>query len=114
MQFTPVTALLGGITLGICSLAKFAITGRILGISGALKGCVQADLSPWRLLFTAGMLLGAFAAKEAVPHAFDVLPPTFTVSGSVSIVALQHSVVSHGMMTACKPSMQLPAGIIIG
>lgn len=79
MQFTPVTALLGGLTLGIVSLAKFAITGRILGISGALKGFVQGSITPWRVLFTAGMLVGAWLAKGMVPHAFDAIPSTFTV-----------------------------------
>ena len=83
MQFTPVTALVGGLTLGIAATAKFAITGRILGISGALKGCVQADLTPWRLLFTGGMLLGAYAAKLAAPQAFDSLPASFTVRPSL-------------------------------
>lgn len=37
VQFTPVPALLGGLVLGIAAVGKFAITGRILGISGALK-----------------------------------------------------------------------------
>lgn len=56
MQFTPVPALLGGLCLGLASLAKFAITCRILGISGALKGFVQGRVTLWRVLFTAGML----------------------------------------------------------
>ncbi|KAF6256935.1 hypothetical protein COO60DRAFT_1622272 [Scenedesmus sp. NREL 46B-D3] len=37
VQFTPVPALLGGLVLGIAAVGKFAITGRILGISGALN-----------------------------------------------------------------------------
>jgi hypothetical protein len=37
VQFTPVPALLGGLVLAIATVGKFAITGRILGISGALK-----------------------------------------------------------------------------
>lgn len=79
MQFTPVPALLGGLCLGLASLAKFAITGRILGISGALKGFVQASITPWRVLFTVGMLGGAFLAKSVTPGAFDLIPATFTV-----------------------------------
>lgn len=79
MQFNPAPALLGGLCLGLASLAKFAIRGRILGISGALKGFVQGRITPWRVLFTAGMLGGALVAKSVTPDAFDVLPATFTV-----------------------------------
>jgi hypothetical protein len=87
MQFTPVTALLGGLTLGIASLAKFAITGRILGISGALKGFVQGEVTPWRVLFTLGMVAGAWLAKGAAPGAFDAIPSTFTVSRRSSVAS---------------------------
>lgn len=80
MQFTPVTALVGGLTLGIAATGKFAIAGRVLGISGALKGFVQGNVTPWRVLFTLGMVAGALIAKGITPNAFDVLPATFTVS----------------------------------
>jgi hypothetical protein len=85
LQFTPATALLGGLTLGVASLGKFAITGRILGISGALKGFVQANVTAWRVLFAVGMVVGAWFAKEMAPAAFDDLPATFTVSGPSSM-----------------------------
>jgi hypothetical protein len=80
MQFTPATALVGGLTLGIAATAKYAITGRILGISGALKGLVQDNITSWRVLFLGGMVGGAVVAKAITPQAFDLLPSTFTVS----------------------------------
>jgi uncharacterized membrane protein YedE/YeeE len=80
MQFTPVTALVGGLTLGIAAVAKYAITGRVLGISGAFKGFVQGHTHPWRVLFTAGLVGGAFVAKSITPEAFDLIPATFTVT----------------------------------
>lgn len=80
MQFTPATALVGGLTLGIAATAKYAITGRILGISGALKGLVQNNITSWRVLFLGGMIGGAVVAKAITPQAFDLLPSTFTVS----------------------------------
>jgi hypothetical protein len=80
MQFTPATALVGGLTLGIAATAKYAITGRILGISGALKGLVQNNITSWRILFLGGMVGGAVVAKAITPQAFDLLPSTFTVS----------------------------------
>eukprot|EP00882_Tetradesmus_deserticola_P004185 GHRQ01004421.1.p1 GENE.GHRQ01004421.1~~GHRQ01004421.1.p1 ORF type:complete len:173 (+),score=34.39 GHRQ01004421.1:383-901(+) len=80
VQFTPVPALLGGLVLGVATVGKFAITGRILGISGALKGFVQGSVTSWRVLFTLGMLGGAYVAAGITPGAFEVLPATFTVS----------------------------------
>lgn len=80
MQFTPVTALVGGLTLGVAAVGKFAITGRVLGISGALKGFVQGTVTAWRVWFTAGMVGGSLVAAAITPGAFDVLPATFTVS----------------------------------
>lgn len=79
LQFTPVTALVGGLTLGIVAVGKFAITGRILGISGALKGFVHGAITSWRVLFTLGMIAGSLIARGITPDAFDVLPATFTV-----------------------------------
>jgi hypothetical protein len=87
MQFTPVTALVGGLTLGIAAVGKFAITGRVLGISGALKGFVQNHITPWRVWFTAGLVGGALVAKSITPAAFDILPSTFTVSTAPSAAA---------------------------
>lgn len=40
---------------------------------------MQGNVTPWRLLFTAGMVGGALVAKGITPDAFDVLPSTFTV-----------------------------------
>lgn len=80
MQFTPATALVGGLTLGVAAVGKFAITGRILGISGALKGFVHKP-TPWRVLFTLGMVSGALVAKGITPEAFDAIPATYTVWG---------------------------------
>jgi hypothetical protein len=80
LQFTPVTALVGGLVLGVAAVGKLAITGRILGISGALKGFVQGSITSWRVLFTIGMLAGGYIAAGITPDAFDVLPATFTVT----------------------------------
>lgn len=60
MQFTPITALVGGLTLGIAAVAKFAITGRVLGISGALKGFVQVS--------TASRGLGCWLISRVCRH----------------------------------------------
>ena len=58
-NFTPWTALAGGILLGIASALFILVNGRILGISGILGGLfrpVKGDAG-WRLSFLAGMLV---------------------------------------------------------
>jgi hypothetical protein len=37
-QAVPLESLVGGLVLGTAALAKFLITGRLLGISGGIKG----------------------------------------------------------------------------
>lgn len=80
--FTPATALVGGLVLGTAAAGKLLLTGRVLGISGALKGFVQGDVTSWRVAFVLGLGGGALAAARSVPagSAFDVLPATFTVT----------------------------------
>lgn len=114
MHFTPATALVGGLTLGIAAVAKYAITGRILGISGALKGFVQGNITPWRVWFTAGMVGGALVAQSITPTAFDILPSTFTVRsccssrsapGSASATSGDTAGVRQQEVAACGPSL---------
>lgn len=57
LNFEPHAALVGGGILGVATVGKLLLTGRILGISGALKGVVEnGDLSPWRLSFLGGLV----------------------------------------------------------
>jgi uncharacterized membrane protein YedE/YeeE len=62
--FTPVSALLGGALIGLAAAALYAATGRIAGISGVagdlLRTGARADAA-WRLLFLAGLVVGAGA-----------------------------------------------------
>jgi hypothetical protein len=37
LSFTPLTAVLGGLLLGIATAGKLLSTGRVLGISGSVK-----------------------------------------------------------------------------
>lgn len=57
-HFTPWTALVGGLLLGLASALFILVNGRILGISGIVGGLfrpAQGDVA-WRLAFLAGML----------------------------------------------------------
>ncbi|KAL4452038.1 hypothetical protein ABPG75_007700 [Micractinium tetrahymenae] len=77
--FTPVESGLGGLTLGLLSYAKFSITGRILGISGAVRGLVCGSQEAWRVAFVAGLLAGGFALQGLLPSAFEAFPAGYTL-----------------------------------
>lgn len=65
-EFTPISALAGGVLIGLSAAILYATIGRIAGISGIVGGLLKpaAGEWPWRLAFLAGLaiappLLGA-------------------------------------------------------
>jgi uncharacterized protein len=61
--FTPVSALVGGALIGLGAAALYATTGRIAGVSGIAGGLFRTGAAgaSWRVLFLAGLVLGAAA-----------------------------------------------------
>ena len=71
--FTPLSALVGGILIGLASGAFALLKGRVAGISGIVGGLLgppAAGDRGWRLAFVAGLLLA-----PAVYGLFATLPP---------------------------------------
>lgn len=74
-QFTPVSALLGGVLIGLSAVMLMALNGRIAGIAGIVGGLLGpapfAGLDRyWRLAFVAGLVAAPlvwFAATGAMP-----------------------------------------------
>ncbi len=63
--------MMGGVLIGASAFLLYALSGRIAGVSGILRGVLDPDRA-WRLAFLGGLLLvGVFAAK-IVPSRFDV------------------------------------------
>jgi uncharacterized membrane protein YedE/YeeE len=62
-NFTPVTALAGGVLIGLAAILLLWLNGRIAGISsiaGGLWFSARGERT-WRLLFIAGLILGTGA-----------------------------------------------------
>ncbi len=59
-HFTPVSALLGGVMIGLAVSALLLLNGRIAGISGILGGSLEASKDDllWRIFFLTGLVLG--------------------------------------------------------
>jgi uncharacterized membrane protein YedE/YeeE len=91
-NFTPLSALLGGVLIGAAAAALLLVNGRILGVSGMVGGLLQPRTSDagWRLAFVAGLLvppllLGLSGTMDA---------PTF--AGGFGIIAFAGLLVGFG------------------
>ncbi|MGB3534652.1 MAG: YeeE/YedE thiosulfate transporter family protein [Microcoleaceae cyanobacterium] len=59
VAFNWISALLGGILIGISATMMLAFNGRIAGMSGIINGAIWGDARQnWRWIFLSGMLLG--------------------------------------------------------
>lgn len=71
VNFTPVSALVGGALIGLAAAGMWWLLGRIAGVSSVLGnafGATGADLA-WRLAFIAGLLGSGIVAATVFPGA---------------------------------------------
>ena len=60
--FTPVTALIGGVLIGLAATLLYAGIGRIAGISGIVNNALEQRTGhSWQLAFIAGLIVAAGA-----------------------------------------------------
>ena len=64
-DFTPISALLGGMLIGLASVWLLAANGRVAGVSGILHGMFSWPGAGWRAAFIAGLLLAGVAWQAA-------------------------------------------------
>ena len=64
-NFTPYSALAGGVLIGVAATFLLALSGRVAGVSGILFGLIQPARGEvlWRLLFLIGLVGGAVAYR---------------------------------------------------
>lgn len=79
-NFTPYSAIAGGVLIGLSAALLLLFNGRKAGISGITGGLLSPEcIAPgWRLCFLAGLVLGPLALTQAdglpVIHVNDSLP----------------------------------------
>ena len=85
-EFTPVSATLGGILIGLSAVWLMAASGRIAGISGIVGGGLASDKGDrlWRATFVAGLLIGPILVGTIRS---DFLVADFQTSGVYMILA---------------------------
>ena len=66
-NFTPLSAAIGGVLIGLAAALLLWLNGRIAGISGILTGALEQTGAPrgWRWMFLAGLVGGGFLALLA-------------------------------------------------
>jgi len=63
-NFTPVSALAGGLILGLASLLLLLANGRVCGISGITSALFNQGRQSWRILFLLGLICGSWLATS--------------------------------------------------
>ena len=86
-NFTPVSALIGGLLIGLGAAVLLIGAGRIAGVSGIVSGMLKRpdqDVA-WRACFVIGLLAGAGAYALLAPDrfavAFDATAGTVAAAG---------------------------------
>jgi uncharacterized membrane protein YedE/YeeE len=79
--FTPGTALLGGVLIGLGASVYLLVNGRVAGISGLLSAVLPLETPGRRvrILFLVGLLLSGLVASLANPESIGASPRSLTV-----------------------------------
>lgn len=82
-QFTPLTASLGGLLIGLAAITLMAFNGRIAGISGIIGNLLPWSKSEslWKLAFIIGILLAPF-----IWQIFAALPVSVVNTSTPSLI----------------------------
>ena len=84
-EFTPLESLAGGLLIGLAAALMLLANGRIAGVSGILGGALErrGDDRLWRVLFLAGLPLGAAACSRWFDGGFSPAAdaPTLVLGG---------------------------------
>jgi uncharacterized membrane protein YedE/YeeE len=89
-NFTPLSATLGGILIGIATTLLWGLNGRTAGVSNIAGGIVPVRAGDvlWRLAFLVGLPLGALIGFYASPSLLPEIPRTLpaVTLGPVALV----------------------------
>ena len=92
-NFTPWSALAGGVLIGVSVAALWIVLGRVAGISGIVGQLLRPARgeSGWRLAFLAGLVAGGALMRTLMPSAFPTAAP-----GSLGLLAVAGALVGFG------------------
>jgi hypothetical protein len=93
VNFTPWSALIGGLLIGLAAALMWALLGRIAGVSTILGQTLASDAGElnWRVAFLGGLVAAGLAAMLLLPAAVK-----FELSAGYGQVALAGLLVGYG------------------
>lgn len=89
VNFTPISALIGGALIGSAAVLLFLLNGRIAGVSGIAGRLLDREIQnrrdeiAWRMLFLVGLVIGAGVYSLWMPVTIHVNAPVglLTIAG---------------------------------
>ena len=90
--FTPWSAAIGGVVIGLAAALLVLVNGRIAGISGIVGGMLRprAGEFGWRLAFTAGLIVAPIA------YALIARQPAITIDAGYPVLVVAGLLVGIG------------------
>jgi len=90
--FTPWSAAIGGVVIGLAAALLVLVNGRIAGISGIVGGMLRprAGEFGWRLAFTAGLIVAPIA------YALIARQPAITIDAGYPVLVIAGLLVGIG------------------
>ena len=86
-NFTPISAIIGGILIGIAAVILLLFNGKILGVSGIVSRAIFKPVlqSIWSWVFLLGLILGAAVYRFIFPGQLMIVieasPPVLILAG---------------------------------
>ncbi len=76
-HFTPYSALMGGVLIGLSAALLMLTMGKIAGISGILSNIIKFDNAKayWQFYFIAGLFFGAFLLNLILDYSGSIYLP---------------------------------------
>ena len=87
-NFTPISATVGGMIIGLSATILLLFNGRVAGVSGIIDPSASnsSGREAWRVAFTMGLLVGGAAMLFVRPESFGI-PPGRSL-GAVTVAGL--------------------------
>jgi uncharacterized membrane protein YedE/YeeE len=85
-NFTPISAAIGGVLIGLSAVLLMLLTGRIAGISGIFGELLnwRGEDKGWRIAFIAGLILAPIIAGAI---GYGMAPPQLPANWMIVVVA---------------------------
>ena len=116
-SFTPGSAAIGGVIIGIAAAMLAFVNGRIAGISGIVGGLFRpapGDVS-WRLAFVAGLIAAPLlcaAVAKLPPVVIEASYPTLVVAGFLVGIGTRYGAGCTSGHGVCGLSRLSPRSIV--